>query len=323
MQTETTKTGRYTSRVDRLHNDGSVYDSNIQPRIGALIRDIMLGFAALITMLLSWYIVPEGHRGVISKFSKAVYQTDPGLHFKVPWMHSVVKIEVRERRSIEQLAAATQNRLPVTVDVSINWLVHPDSAMDLFIKYGSLDQFEQRILDPRLRQAAKAAISQFDADLLIRERQNVAALILQIMSELVEGYPVTITSPQLENVALPPAYLNSVLVKEQAREDALREQYNLDKQKLEAQREVQSAIAKRDSTIAIADGNAYEIERLAVAHALEIRELKSAEAEGIKEVEAALSANPLYVDYVRATQWDGVYPQTMLGGDTNLLLGLK
>ena len=45
--------------------------------------------------------------------------------------------------------------------MSINWTVEKASAMDLFIKYGGLEQFENRILDPKLRSAAKAALAQF------------------------------------------------------------------------------------------------------------------------------------------------------------------
>jgi len=43
--------------------------------------------------------------------------------------------------------------------------------MDLFVNCAGLDRSVTRILDPKLRNAAKAAVLRFQADELIRSRQ--------------------------------------------------------------------------------------------------------------------------------------------------------
>lgn len=285
-------------------------------------RDVTLVFAVIATGLSSFYTVGEGNRAIITRLGKAVYQTDPGFHFKRPFTDSVNHIEIRERKSLEELSAATANQLPVTASVSINWIAQPESAMEIYRKYGSLEQFENRILDPRLRQSAKAAISKFGAAKLIRNRQEATAESLTILTGLMEGYPVTVNSPQIENISLPETYMQSVLKKEQAREDAVREQYNLEKQNLEAQRSVQSAKAERDAAMARADGVAYKVRTEAAANAYAIRLTKIAEADGITAVESSLASNSLFVDYTRALNWDGRLPQTILGGGENILFGM-
>ena len=73
--------------------------------------------------------------------------------------------------------------------------------MDLFIAYGVLGRFETRILDPKLRSAAKAALSGFLADRLIRNRRDAVAAIMANMPAEHESCPVTINSPQIENTA--------------------------------------------------------------------------------------------------------------------------
>jgi len=287
-----------------------------------LMTDFFLGLIIILSIWLSFYIVGEGNRAIVTRFGEAIYQTNPGLHFKVPFINGVHKIEVRERKSVEELSAATKNQLPAVIKLSINWIINADELMDVYKRYGSLEQFENRILDPKLRQAGKAAASKFNADELIRDRQDVTVEILTIMQALMANYPVQINSPQIENIELPSAYMDSVLKKEQAREDASREQYNLAKQNLVAKQSVQTANAERDATKARADGVAYKITTEATAEAASIRLIKSAEAGGIREVEKALSSNPLFVDYTKALRWDGAVPKTVLGEGSNILLKL-
>ena len=149
-------------------------------------------------------IIEEGHVGIVKRWGKAVAQLDPGFHFIVPVADSIEKIEVRQRKNVEELRAATENQLPITASVSINWTVNRESAMDLFIAYGGLDQFEARILDPKLRSAAKAALSKF---------RYPATLLTQVHSHTFEkreplgkglGTAVTLSRRMKASSAKPP-----------------------------------------------------------------------------------------------------------------------
>jgi regulator of protease activity HflC (stomatin/prohibitin superfamily) len=289
-------------------------------------RYLPLGIAAVFGLILamgSWFTVGEGHIGIVTKFGEAKYQVGPGLHGKWPLIEGVQKIEVRERKNVEELSAATANQLPITAVVSVNWTVDSTAALDLYKRYGSLEQFEQRILDPKLRQAAKASTAMFQASELIRNRNDAINEIQTQLTKLMEPYPVTVNSPQLEDVKLPERYLESVMKKEQAREDAAKEKYALEKQALEAQRDVQTAIAKRDATKAEADGKAYHTRTTAAAEAESIKLKGNAEAEAIKAKALAISASSVLVDYERALRWNGQMPTTMMGADQNVLWSMK
>ncbi|MYH59265.1 MAG: prohibitin family protein [Boseongicola sp. SB0675_bin_26] len=265
----------------------------------------------LFLLLGSVYTVEEGHVGIVKRWSKAVDQVGPGLHVKIPIADSIERIEVRQRKNVEDLAAATKNQLPTTATVSINWTVNRNSAMDLFIHYGGLDQFETRILDPKLRSAAKAAIARFQADELIRNRQAAVAAIMEGMALELEGFPVTVNSPQIENLSLPNAYLQAVEEKEKAREDAEKEKHKLDQQRLIAQQAVNSAEANAEAKRLEADAEAYRVLTEA-----------QAEADAIRLINEQLGRSPLYVDLVRAKRWDGVLPQTVLGEGVGAFLSL-
>ena len=277
-----------------------------------------IGLIALLAAFSSFYLVPEGHIGITTRFAKAVSQVGPGLHFKVPFIDGVKRIEVRERKNGEELSAATANQLPITAIVTVNWLVNSEAGLDLYRRYGTLDQFEQRILDPKLRQAAKAALSKFNASDLIKNR-NAAIQEIQVnLTELMAPYPVTVNSPQIENIVLPPTYMQAVLDKEKAREAAVREEHNLRKQKLEAQRTTQTAEAERDAAKALADGNAYRVLEEAKAEAEAIKLKGEAQAKAVDLLQKAIAQNPLLVQYEQAKRWGGKLPDTVLGSTQGL-----
>ena len=267
------------------------------------------------------YTVPEGHVGIVQFAGKADRQEGPGLQYKTPFIEDVQMMEIRQRKLSEAMPAATQNQLPATATVSVNWTVNPESAIDLYRQYGGLSQFEDRVLKPRLRSASKAAIAQYPADQIIRNRNAVVLEIQNGMLDVTTSLPISVNSTQLEDISLPEAYLGAVQSKERAREEAAREQHNLEKQKLQAQQKVQTAEAEADAIEALADANAYKVERLAEAEAYRVKTEYDGRAEGVALLKAELT--PEYISYLRAQNWNGVLPQTMLGEQSDVLFAVK
>ena len=260
----------------------------------------------------SIYTVEEGHRGVVKRFSEAQYQNDPGLHFKVPIVDSIEHIEIRTRKNVEKLASATSEQMPVTAQVSVNWTVEPDEALALYKKYGGLAQFENRILDPRLRSASKTAISKYTAEQLIKERNVVIGDIAARLITQMEGFSVSLDSVQIENISLPPAYLKSIEAKQTAKNLADAEKFKLAKQKLVAQQEVNTREAEADGISLVSIAKAAAIEREGLA-----------EAAAIKAKGASLRSNPLIVQLTHEQQWNGSLLTTSFGGNSQLLVDVK
>lgn len=265
------------------------------------------------------YTVDEGHVGIVKRFGEAKEQVNPGLHFKIPYVDSVEILEIRTRKNLEKLNASTHEQMPVTAEVSINWTVKRDQAFDLYKRFGGLSQFESRILDPKLRSATKAALARYKAEEIIQNRTQVIALIEELLVEVMQEYPVKLDSAQLEDLGLPKKYIQSIETKQTEKNLAAAEQHRLERQKLEAQREVNTANAKRDAAKATADGRAYAIKTEAVAEAQAIKLKGLAEAEAIKKKAEALNDSNVLVEYVRAQQWNGQMPQTIMGGGQNVL----
>ena len=98
--------------------------------------------------------------------------------------------------------------------------------------------------------------------------------------------------------------------------------HRLERQKLEAQQQVNTAFAQRDAAKAQADGKAYAIKAEAQAEAEAIKLKGLAEAESIHKKVEALKGSKEMVEYVRAQQWNGQMPTTIMGADQNVLWNL-
>ena len=268
-------------------------------------------------------VVPEGHVGIKKMFGRADSQLDPGLNFKFPLIQTVETVEVRQRRNVEELTGATSEQLPIKATVSINWTANKESALDLYVKYGGIPQFEERILDPKLRSVSKAAIAKFSAEDLIKNRNLAVNEIQLMMVEALADFPIVIDSPQIENIDLPPRYLEAVEAKMTAYEAAKRAEFELTKQKTEAHKAVNTAEAERDAEKARADGLAYKRLKEAEAEAKAIEGIGKAEAEAIRQMAEAIQNNPHVADYIRAKTWDGKLPTTMMGADGNMMWQMK
>jgi regulator of protease activity HflC (stomatin/prohibitin superfamily) len=266
----------------------------------------------IIAAMQSYYIVVEGHVGIVKRFGEAKGQENPGLHLKIPFIETVEMIEVRTRKNAERMASSTKEQMPVTIEVSVNWTVNKEAAMDLFKKYGGLLQFEQRILDPRFRSATKDTIPQFEAEQLIQDRASAIQGIERRLTEEMAGFPVAVDNIQIENIVLPKKYISSIEIKQTEKNLAAAEKHKLERQRLEALRGVNTADAKAQGILKIAEAEAQSIL------------LKGkAEAQAIEAKAKALKSNPLIVKLTEAQGWDGKLPTTIMGSTSMPILDMR
>lgn len=287
-----------------------------------------------ITLLSAYDRIPEGHVGVLTRYGQAVRQDGPGFQWKTPFVEDYEIIEVRERRSTADMSVSARE-LPVSAQVSFNWSVNPTAAMRLFIEYGTIAQFEDRVVLPSFQQAVKAAIGGFSATDLLVERGRVAAAVEAEVRRVTERLPVTVASLQIENVDLPASYMEAVRQREVARQATERAEQELALQRVQAQQQVQSAQAAAEAartkaaadafvtesaaraqaaaSLATAEAEAKGALARALAEAEGLAALGKARAEGLRLEAEALAVNPGLVELERARRWGGGVPHIVLG----------
>ena len=267
---------------------------------------LILGALVLIFLVGLWlgvYRIDAGHVGIVKRFGNVIEVVDPGLHVKIPYADTVEEMEVRERAFTMKMEAASQDPLELPVTVTVNWLVKRNHVEQLYIQFGSLDQFEKRIIQPRLNDAVKGVTSNYTVNDLLRKRteyrDNSQKTFGDRMPEAIQ-----ITGFSIVNVGFPPEYTEAIRAKQVAREQAETEKYVLDRQRLTTTQVTQTAMAQRDADKARADGKAYEI-----------KVQGEAQADAIRIMGDALAKHPLVVEYKKVERWGGTFPSTFMGGD--------
>jgi regulator of protease activity HflC (stomatin/prohibitin superfamily) len=279
----------------------------LQPRTIAIAA---IGLFALLTLWLAAFNTQAGTVDIVLRWGAPVRVTEPGLNFKIPYIESRHTVELRERAYSKTYESASRDPMELNVSVTLNWAVNKEQVIQLYSQFGDLDQFEHRIIAPRLPDAVKAVVSRFAVNELLTKRNELRDQAKAAVLAVIPQQIMTITGFAVTNVEFPKAYTQQIAAVQVAREAANAQEQELRKQNFKAQETFNTAKAQADATKAQADAEAYAIMIKGKAQ-LDIQERQA----------AILKSNPLLIDWERATRLvPGVLPQTFVGGDGSAAL---
>ena len=276
------------------------------------------GVAVVIGGLMSLYTVEEGHVGIVKRFGEAVESTSPGVHMKIPVIDSVSEMEVRTRKYQLKMTASTTGKteggnvelqMPSTVIISANWNIPRESALEIYKEYGGLEQYEDRILDPRVIRATKQIFAKHSIESIISSREVVRNEIAAALEDGLAGKLAKMSDINIEDVQFGKKIRDAIENKQTSKLEFEAEQYNLDKQNLEAQRSVNTAEAESQS-----------IEKRSIAQAAAIQREGEAEANSMEAKAKVLAQNPQLIELIKAERWNGQMPTTLMGADSSGIL---
>ena len=200
--------------------------------------------------------------------------------------------------------------MELNVSVALNWAINKEHVIQMYNQFGHLDQFEQRIIAPRLPDAVKAVVSRFAVNELLTKRNELRDQAKAAALAVIPQQIMTITGFAVTNVEFPKAYTQQIAAVQVAREAANAQEQELRKQNFKAQEIFNSAKAQADATKAQADAEAYSIAIKGKAQ-LDIQQRQA----------EILKSNPLLIDWERAVRLvPGVLPHTFVGGDGSAAL---
>jgi regulator of protease activity HflC (stomatin/prohibitin superfamily) len=279
----------------------------LQPRIIALAA---VGLFMLVSAWLAAFNTQAGTVDIVLRWGAPVRVTEPGLNFKVPFVETRHTVELRERAFTKTYESASRDPMELNVSVALNWAVNKEHVVQMYNQFGDLDQFEQRIIAPRLPDAVKAVVSRFAVNELLTKRNELRDQARAAALAVIPQQIMTITGFAVTNVEFPKAYTQQIAAVQVAREAANAQEQELRKQNFKAQEVFNSAKAQADATKAQADAEAYSIAIKGKAQ-LDIQQRQA----------EILKGNPLLIDWERAVRLvPGVLPQTFVGGDGSAAL---
>jgi len=200
-------------------------------------------------------------------------------------------------------------QMPSNIVISANWSIPKDKALEVYKEYGSLQMYEDRILDPRVTRVTKQVFPHYNIEQVISDRETVRSEIASALKIALQDHFVNLTDVNIEDITFH-AKIAEAVTKKQVAKLQLEEQRDiLATQDLQAKEATNTAIARANGIKAISIQKAAAIQREGEATA------KALVAKG-----AALKENPNLIALVKAEKWNGVRSTHVLGGEPQLLL---
>ena len=257
--------------------------------IGVVIVALVIG---LILFFASTAIVPTGHIGVVTLYSKVQEKyLDAGFHIVKPFVEDVHDIDIRTQKYQGTVEGSAKDLQIVNVTMSINYQIKPEKASELYAKVGK--NYNDTILKPALQSGLKAAIAKFTAEEMITKRSEVANAITEELNSRLDEY-FLITAVNLENIGFTDEFNKAVEAKTTNQQKAEAEKAQLEIIKVQNEQKINTAEAEA-----------------------KVRELQSQSV-----TEKSLEQLRLEIQRELVNKWDGHYPTTMLGDSANILFDL-
>lgn len=273
----------------------------------------------------SWYTIDQTERGVILRNGAMVGTAQPGLGFKMPWVDSVAKVNVKTSTfSWDKMDTYSYDQQQAHLKVSVTLHAAADKVGELYSRFGGLDGAVSQLLAPHVNQQVKVVFGGYTAVRAIQGRAKLNSDIKESIAAALSGTDVlVIESVQLENIEFSDVYLKSIEQRMLAEVEVQRLQQNAEREKVQAQITVTIANASADAlrADAKAKSDAAKLAGDGSAYATKVR--GDAEASAISARAAALASNQNLIALTQAERWNGVLPSTMLPGGSVPMLSLK
>jgi len=202
--------------------------------------------------------VPAGHRGVVIRFS-AVTGTilNEGLQVKLPFIDSVIMMDVRTNKYETGAASASRDLQDVRTTIALNWRLDPTRTAEIYRTLGP--EYMNRIAAPAVQEVIKQVTARYNAEDLILKREIVRneiaeSLAIRLLERGIITEAVSITEFQFS------ATFVAAIEAKVAAEQAVWESRNkLERVKVEAEQREAEARGEANARIAKANGEAEYI----------------------------------------------------------------
>ncbi len=238
-------------------NKGSQGDP--KARLGGSVAGIFgLVLIAASIILGAFTTIPAGHRGIVIRFA-AVTGTilDEGLRVKLPFIDSVVVMEVRTQKYEADSSAVTNDLQDVSTTIALNWRLDPSMAAEVYRTLG-LD-FINRIAAPAIQETIKQVTAKFNAEDLILRRDEVKNAIAESLSIRLAERGIIAEMLSITNFEFSATFTAAIESKVAAEQAVLEAQNKLERVRVEAQQREAEAKGEANARIAQAEGEAEYI----------------------------------------------------------------
>lgn len=233
---------------------------------------LIVGVALFSLARAAVYKIRPYERGLHLRGGRFVNIDEPGWHFQIPFVDTVIGVMVIERSGmVDKLSAMTAD--DVTMDISLLYTYRVDDPV----------RFQLEVLDPErivsgfVEGTLRDIVNTREMDVIMHDRAEINTEVMAALNEKEDQYGVIFIHVQIQSASPPAEVVSAIkdrMVAVQLQEKAVAE---ATQQRTLADSEFYAAQKK-------AEGEAYQITKLAEAEATRIGLTTQAEKEALREI---------------------------------------
>lgn len=207
---------------------------------------ILIAVLAGMLIIASITTVPAGHTGVVTTFGKVSNTVlSEGLHFKLPIVSRVIKMDNRVLKTEVSSSSASKDLQTVSSTIALNYRVSRESSASVYQNIGT--DFENVLINPAIQECVKSVAARFTAEELITNRQEVGEMMRDALAEKIEPYGFYIEVFNITSFEFSEEFNDAIEAKQTAQQNALKAEQDLARIKVEAQQQIEKARAEAES----------------------------------------------------------------------------
>jgi regulator of protease activity HflC (stomatin/prohibitin superfamily) len=191
-------------------------------------------------------VVGAGERGIVLNFGavqSSVY--NEGLHFRIPIMQKIVKLDVKVHKSQTDAESVSKDLQDTRSTIAVNYHISPEKANWIYQNIGI--EYKDRIIDPAVQEVVKAITARYTAVELITQREKVRSEIKDLLKQRLLVYNIIVDDFSIVNFNFSQIFTQAIEAKQTAEQLAFKAQRDLERIKIEAEQKVTQARAEAES----------------------------------------------------------------------------
>lgn len=233
---------------------------------------------ALILLLMTFYTVPAGSVGVVTRFGAVNRVAYPGIGIRIPIAEGTVIMDVRTLKDQVDAEAASKDLQTVTATIAANYHLDGQYAVGVYQNLGP--DYADVVIAPSIQNIFKATTAQYTAEQLITNREQVRVTAEDQLKSALAPYHVIVENFNIVNFKFSDQFNAAIEAKQVAQQQVETAKQQLAKAEVDAQSVVAAAQGQADAQKAVKDTGAL---------------------------------SPEYLQYIAITKWNGVLPNVTGG----------
>jgi len=239
----------------------------------------------------SLYVIRQWEKAAILRFGKIIDTVEPGLHFRVPFLDVVRRVDMRTQTvDLKGQSAITKDNISVGIDAVVFMTIEsPERIITQIVNYrDAVSKYAQT--------AIRNIIGQYNLDDLLESREEIAIQLKDEIDKLSKEWGIDVTRAGLQDISLPEDMKRAFAVQAEAERESRAIL-------IKANAELNASTKLAEAAKNMSDPNAMQLRILSTVNdvskdqsntiilALPLETLKSAGVQGVASLSAIGSKN--------------------------------